>query len=115
MAFSPNVTATIYRRAGNDKYGEPVFAPAMIVGCAIVRLDDMLKKTAIRTDASASRGNADEIEAKGIVLVPKTVTLSIGDKLIIQGIEVRCASVEPRINVVGTLDHYECGLEAWAT
>lgn len=113
--FIPNQTGQLSRQLSRNAYGEPVFLPSQPVACGVVRLVRLDQKTSVRSDSSASRGNANEYVADAVVLFPATVDPRIGDRFEFQGMTLRITTRHPRIAVSGKLDHYECGLEVWAT
>lgn len=111
--FRPNTTCIITETQGYSVHGEPAFGIAQTVPCGIVRLDLTSQKTSVRTDSSASRGNAEEEVSRSVLLFPATVTPKLGSKVEIMGITLRIMAVQPRLTVRGGLDHYQCTLEAW--
>ena len=112
--FIPNRNGLLSRQIARNAYGEPTFAAAQSVACGVVRLERVDQKTSVRSDSSASRGNANEYVANAVVLFPAAVEPKVGDKFEIEGLMLRITTRHPRIAVSGRLDHYECGLEAWA-
>jgi hypothetical protein len=111
--FIPNNKGRLFKRAGYNKFGEETFSTAVEIPCSVVKLQGTLVKSPIRTDSSASRGNADEIISSAVILFPTYVTRPvIGDKFEIAEMTLRVLSVEPRYSTIGTLDHIECAFEA---
>jgi len=111
--FTPNNRGNLSTRIGSNKFGESQFSAVVSTPCAVVRLKADIKKTAIRTDASGSRGAADETVSIAIILFPSYVTIGLGDRFIIGGDTLRVMMVQPRYAISGKLDHYECDFEAW--
>lgn len=110
--FIPNALCKIRRRTGyHNAYGEPTYDPIDTIRYALVRFDTKVDDTTVRADSSATRGNIQEYKASGRILVDKAFNVGYGDLLIIHGKVFKIKEVEPRINVLGKLDHYECDLE----
>lgn len=110
--FVPNRTCIIRRQTGTfDRYGQATFAPAVSIRFALVRFDTKAEDTTVRADSSATRGNIKEFHASGRILVEKRYMVSTGDLVVFDGKVFRIKEVEPRYNVLGKLDHYECDLE----
>lgn len=109
--FIPNRTCKI-RRKGNsfDRYGKPVYQALQTIPFALVRFDTKTDDSTVRADSSATRGNVKEYHASGRILLPKTGDPKWGDLVIIDGKVFEIQEVEPRYNVLGQLDHYECDL-----
>jgi hypothetical protein len=113
--FIANNTGTLARFSGYTLDGMPSFASGISVKCGLVRLAEVDQKTSVRTDSSASRGAGEETVIKyGKVLFPVSINPSTGDKFTIYGVSMRIMSVEPRVNVLGKQDHWECDLEVWS-
>jgi len=112
--FSPNTSGLLTRRTGTDKFGQPIYAAqGATVGCAVANLEPKIQQTPIRSTASASRGEADEIVVAAVILFPSTVQITELDKFSIFGSYLRCTAVAPRVGVYGGVDHYECEFEIW--
>lgn len=112
--FIPNTTGLWTPLIGTNKFGAPIYAAQSVtVGCGVVELDVTVKKTAIRTDASASRSNIDEDVVTAKILFPATVAIGKEDKFSIVGRFMRVMMVEPRWGIDGVIDHYECDFEEW--
>ena len=109
----PNNKGMLSKRAGYNKAGEASFGPGLTVRCAVVKLIHEIKKTPIRTDASASRGRADEPVSVSTILFLPATRIEIGDRFAIAGLDLRCSGAEPRFDAGGKLDHIECTFEAW--
>ena len=112
--FTANTTGLLTHYTGTDKFGQSLYeAPGTVVPCAVVKLQPIIQKTPIRSTASASRGEADELVEPATILFPSFVAISHLDKFAIIGSYLRCISVQPRIGMNGTIDHYECQFEVW--
>ena len=110
----PNNKGQLSKRVGYTGQGEARFGAPVMVPCAVVKLIHEIKKTPIRTDASASRGRADEGVSSSVILFPATSGVTVGDRFAIAGLDLRCSGSQPRYDALGTLDHYECTFEAWS-
>lgn len=94
-----------------DVFGQATFAAPKRVRFALVRFDTKIEDTTVRADSSATRGNVKEFHASGRILVDRRYKPDFGDLVIIDAKVFRIKEVEPRYNVLGKLDHYECDLE----
>jgi hypothetical protein len=112
--FIPNNFGYWTKFLGTDKFGSPIYSANTIkVGCGVVELDVTVKKTPVRSDASASKGNVDEDVVAATILFPANVPINEEDKFSIAGRYLRVMMVEPRWGMDGALDHYECDFEEW--
>lgn len=111
--FSPNTTGILKRRLGYNKFGEPLWSAPETVPCAVVHLQVKTQKTSVRTDSSATRGNAEEVASTARILFPIGVFVEKDHKFTIRGNELRVVSVEPRFAVSGRHDHDQAELTVW--
>jgi hypothetical protein len=111
--FLPNLTCTITSKGTRDIYGQEVVGASHTERCAIVKLVKESFHTTVRADSSASRGHGDEFRVDCVILLTKTTKVKIDDKLTVAGVSIRVKSVFPRVNVNGTLDHYQVEGELW--
>lgn len=111
--FIPNSFAMVSTRRGYNLYGEPDFNEPVRVACGIVKMDVMAGKTSVRTDSSASRGNAGEITANSRMLFAATQPIGIGDKVEFDGVQLIITEIFPRRDMSGKVDHYDCVLQKW--
>lgn len=110
--FIPNRTCQLRRRKKTtDIYGQYSYSPKETIRFALVRFDTKSEDSTVRADSSATRGNVKELHASGRILVDKKVIPHIGDLVFFDGKVFRIKEVEPRYNVLGMLDHYECDFE----
>ena len=109
--FRPNIVAGLMRAGTRDIHSRISYGAAVRCPCAIVNLDVESLKTSVRADSSASRGSADEIVSKAKILVVTSVAPKIGDKFLIDGLELLISATHTRRRVSGQVDHIECGLE----
>jgi hypothetical protein len=115
MLLRPNLDCEIHRQdGGHDRYGKSLPGEVVRARCAAVKLLTRSRKTSVRADSSASRGNAREIVADALLLFPPHAELDEGDKVVVAGIELKVIGVFPRFDMAGRLDHNEVELNVWA-
>jgi hypothetical protein len=108
--FSPNTTGKLYTRGPTNIYDEATYSQPRMVACTIVSLQSVIKATAIRTDASASRSNAEETNELGTILFPLNAAIKVDDKFEISGLTLRITGIQPRYDIFGQPDHQEAKL-----
>lgn len=111
--FIPNTFANVFHRRGYNLYGEPHFDEPKRVPCAVVKLDIISDKTSVRTDSSASRGNANELLTETRLLFVAGQGVGLGDKVDFEGTLMVITQIFPRRNVNGEIDHLDCVLQKW--
>lgn len=110
--FRANRTCRVRQKTNQyDEYGQAAYAAPVIVPFAMVRFDTKVEDTTVRADSSATRGNVKEYNASGRIMFERTFKPAWGDLVAFDGKVFRIKEVEPRYNVLGKLDHYECDLE----
>ncbi|WP_155801877.1 hypothetical protein [Magnetospirillum molischianum] len=108
MTMLPHLDCTIAKRAGNDRHGQPVYGEILPAHVGVVKFDVGADKTSVRSDSSASRGKGDEPQADARLLFPAWgVQPSVGDIVELQGARLRVQTVNPRLAVLGRLDHWQ--------
>ncbi|QIG69078.1 hypothetical protein EVB78_045 [Rhizobium phage RHph_N1_15] len=108
--FTPNLTGSLMRKTGRNLDGEETYGTPVGIGLSIVNLATSSQKTSVRSDSSASRGQADEMVAeRGKILTKETV--AVDDLLSLSGSVFRILGMHPRYTVMGALDHNEVFLE----
>jgi hypothetical protein len=112
--FIPNRTCHIRRKGPADLYGQYSYGDKEAIRFALVRFDTKTEDSTVRADSSATRGNIQEFHASGRILVAKKHVPKHGDIVIVDNKVFNIKEVEPRYNVQGQLDHYECDLEKTA-
>jgi len=113
--FKPNVNCIISAASGEtDLYGQPVPARRVRERCAVVKLNIVNVKSAVRADTSASRGSARELHADAVFLLTKTTCANIDDIIEVAGQVLKIKSKFPRFDVQGVLDHYEVDAVIWS-
>jgi len=112
--FLPNNRCELHTLSGTNVYGEPIWSVLRSVPCAVVSLNRQELQTSVRADSSASRGAALEPVSMGKILFPAAIAVQSGDRITIQGFGLRISAIQPRWDVNGKLDHWECGVEAWS-
>lgn len=110
--FIPNRTCHIRRKSKTaDLYGQFTYGAKEAIRIALVRFDTKTEDSTVRADSSATRGNIKEYHASGRILVDRRHVPLNGDMVIVDKKVFNIKEVEPRYNVQGQLDHYECDLE----
>jgi hypothetical protein len=109
--FLPNRICHIRRKGQSDAYGQYSYGAKEAIHFALVRFDTKIEDSTVRADSSATRGNIKEYHASGRILVHKRHSPLHGDLVIINKRVFNIKEVEPRYNVLGQLDHWECDLE----
>ncbi|WP_062120529.1 hypothetical protein [Aureimonas sp. AU40] len=111
--FIPNRNGSLARSTGYDFHAQPSFGRDEDVRYASIHINQILSSTTVRADSSASRGAADEIVAKATVLFPAKVEPNVNDRFRDRDFPqlFRVTKVEPRYNVAGQIDHWQCDLE----
>jgi hypothetical protein len=110
--FIANRTCILRKKlAQYDAYGKALYAEPVSIRFALVRFDTKTEDSTVRADSSATRGNVKEYHASGRILVDKRYKPGFGDLVAFDGKVFRIKEREPRYNVLGKLDHYECDLE----
>lgn len=113
--FRPNQNCQIRKVGGKtDVYGMPIAGPLVPERLAIINLNLVAVKSSVRADSSASRGNANELEADAKFLLTKTTVAEIDDMIVYGGNEFRIVSKFPRHDLQGRLDHYEITCTFWS-
>lgn len=110
----PNVPCVIVPTMGNNEFGQPVFGNRTASLCSVIKLATSLKRTSIRTDRSASQGNAKEIVSDSRLLFAATTRLSVGDIIYVGGLKLIAEVIQQRFDVLtGNLDHLQVDLMIW--
>ena len=112
--FRPNQKCRIQLSAGNDVYGQPKPAAYVSERCSIVKLILTATKSSVRADSSASRGNADEVQAKSVILLTANTKAKIEDIIEVAGAKLKIEGVFPRHDAQGRLDHFEINASIWS-
>src|SRR4051794_22907410 len=108
MALFCRTPCVLHERKTRDVFGQTTLTVGVPALCAVVKFDVGAQKTSVRTDSSASRGNAEEIMADARILLPPLFKPSIGTIVELHGYRIEVKSVHPRLTVFGQLDHYQC-------
>lgn len=109
----PNQKCIIVKRNGNDIYGKPKPGLRLPERCAVVKDILVDVKSSIRTDSSASRGNAHEFQHEGIILLTAGTQALQHDIIELRGRQMEIMSMHRRYDVTGRLDHHECTTQIW--
>jgi hypothetical protein len=112
--FRPNQPIVLEISAGTDVYGQPKAPTLVQERCAVVSLTARSEKTSVRADSSATRGNANELEADGVILLsPKTAAV-IDAVATVAGQRVRIAALTRQFDLAGRPDHLEASVIHWS-
>lgn len=109
--FIPNLTCTIAKKTGYDSWGKPTYSAPVPATCSIIKLTEARDKTSVRTDSSASRGNAEEIKSDARLLFPASTSVNKEDVVEVLTFKLSVTSVFPRVDVPGNLDHWQVDAE----
>lgn len=107
--------ATLQRITGRNINGEATIADPINIHISVVRLNQEIEKTSVRTDSSASRGSSKEKLLSATILTNTDVKPEPGDKINFIGREYEVASLEERFDLFGHLDHYQLSLVRWGS
>ena len=113
MSLISNTPCVITRTVGKDIYGQDQYSDPEDSFCGVVKLDIISEKTTVRTDSSASRGRAHEIEADARLLFESHIELDRNDRVDVMGHSLRVVAIFPRLDVHGDHDHNQVDLMAW--
>jgi hypothetical protein len=105
------MTGTLTRFTGRDRHAQEIFSEPVSVGFAPVRLLSQTEKTSVRSDSSASRGQAEQPAGVFKILVERSAELKADDRMELHGAGYRVVGIHPRYRVFGELDHIEVDLE----
>lgn len=113
--FNPTLPITIEVSSDEtDVYGQPKLARVVKERCSVVSLTQRSKKTSVRADSSATRGNATEIEADGVLLLSPVTAAGVDDVATVAGQRVRIVSISQQFDLNGRLDHHEVSVVHWS-
>lgn len=109
----PNQTCMLIKSAGNDVYGQPIPGIQSRERCSVVSMPTADVKSSVRSDSSASRGNAHEEQTNGKILLTAVTKAVMHDILVVRGQKLKIISTHPRFNAAGKLDHIEVAVNIW--
>lgn len=114
MLFNPNATCVIIKNEGYNAYGEQIFAKEGVTeNCAVLNAKRSVKKSSVRADSSASRGNAQEVIADFWLILEQDTVAEIDDLIEIHGTRVKIVDMIPRYGLDGHHDHTEAACQMW--
>lgn len=112
--FIPTIPTSLTKMDGGfDAEGNRVAGESKTFKAALVKLKEAIKKSPQDSDGSASQSSTDERLVVAVVLIPTSISPSMGDKVEIANLELRLESVWPQFNTAGVQDHWECEASAW--
>ncbi|MGZ8497412.1 MAG: hypothetical protein ACXWXL_03315 [Candidatus Binatia bacterium] len=112
--FKGNIPLKIEKLGSHDRYGQASVSAVSNSRCSIVKLSTDRSRTSVRTDTSASGGNAHEIAADARLLVNFNADIAIGDRLTVAGVTLKLDSKLLRNDVHGKSNHWQCDCSIWA-
>lgn len=113
--FNPTVKIQIeVASSESDVYGFPKAARTVNERCSVVSLTRRSTKTSVRADSSATRGNALELEADGVLLLSPATAAGVDDVATVTGQRVRIVSIAQQFDINGRLDHHEVSVVHWS-
>jgi len=115
--FTPNLDCLIFQSdGGTTVYGQPMpnVAAPIPERCAIPKMSELMQKSAVRADSSASRGAALELTVDAILLLTKNTQAQIDDVIEVIDLQLRIIGKYPRFDVTGRLDHYQVAARFWS-
>lgn len=113
MLFMPNRLCVIIKNTGYNVYGEPERKERITEKCTLINAGRSMKKSSVRADSSASRGNAQEIVADYWLLLTHNTCAEIDDLIEINGMQLKIYSLIPRYDLRGKHDHTEALCTMW--
>lgn len=113
--FRPNNYGYWTRRAEYNKFGEPVWRAPIKVPVAVINLTPTIARQPEGAERYARDVATYEVNLQNsTVLIAAGYPVRIGDKLKIDGLELRITAVQANNNVItGKVDHYEVTVDAW--
>ena len=110
----PTLWVDIYDKKSSDFHGQPKLSKTGRERVAVTRMIGAAQHTTVRTDSSASRGQADERVSDVVLLALPRTKINVGDVLAIpDGRRVVVTKMHERFTVFGQRDHHEVHCDAW--
>ena len=113
MLFNPNNTCVIIKNTGYNMYGESQRKERITEPCALLNAETAIKKSSVRADSSASRGNAQEMIADYWLILLPTTCAEEDDLVEINGVQAKIFKLVPRFSLYGEHDHTEALCQMW--
>lgn len=107
MAFVGNLPCLIEKLSGFDEFGQPALSKKIKSRCSIVKLAVQDLRTSVRTDTSATGGNAHEYAADSRLLFNLDAPIDIGDKVTVAGVTLKVDAKFVRNSVNGNGHHWQ--------
>lgn len=107
-----NASCKVQTSTGFNAFGEPQWGTPTAELCSIVRLQPKMSHTTVRADSSMSRGHGDEaVLGSCRLLLSPTTQARLGSLIELTAglttIRFKVTSMEPRMDALGPIDHYE--------
>lgn len=109
----PTLKISRFPFIGTDIHGQPMFGKAIFEMVSPVRLSLSSQHTTVRTDSSASHGNAYESVADVIFMAKPMSVIQIGDRLEVAGQLLRVIKRVICRLPNGRVDNLEFHCEVW--
>ena len=109
----PTLWVDVFDKKSSDLYGQPKLVKLGRERVAPVKMIATNAHTTVRTDSSATHGQATELTAQYVVLALPNTRIGLGDVLVIRGQKVLVVQRHERFTVAGKLDHIEIHGDAW--
>lgn len=99
----------LFKRTGQNTYNEPTYdTKGTRFGWGPIYMRDDLGATEVRADKSASKSRAEIEKYDYRLIVEKSVSPIIGDKVVLgTGEAMKIARVHRRVDIAGKLHHWE--------
>jgi flagellar basal body L-ring protein FlgH len=107
MAFVGNLPCLIEKLSGFDEFGQPLASKKIKSRCSIVKLVVQDMRTSVRTDTSATGGNAHEYAGDSRLLFDLSAPIEVGDIITVSGITLQADAKFYRNSVNGKGHHWQ--------
>src|ERR1700757_1930411 len=99
--FRPNLTCTVTKADGRNRYGESQPGASFSEPCAITKAEAAAKPTNSRAQLSGSQTHAEDLQiTAGVMLLP-TTRVALGDRLTVAGMVLRIVSLGQEFDTFG--------------
>ena len=113
MKFKGNVKMNVERLGFYDEFGQAKLYLIFTTLCCIIKLEESIVKTPIRSSQSASTSNSEEYESVSEFLVSPDADLRLGDRVTVSEIALRVDKRSIKYDVVGKKDHIQIMCSIW--
>ena len=113
MKFKGPVKIGIERLSHYDEFGQPAMSLVFSTLCSVVNLSLTIERTSIRGNQSPSTANSEEYESISTLLVSREADVRLGDRVIINGSQLRVDKRFVRYTSGGIPHHLQLGCSVW--